>query len=227
MDIKKRYILRVLGLTGVFGGLICVLADVMSGYSPESEGMRTALSVTLDQVQKLLLNKTHTELLLGHYLAYFGIPLVGVTIIPQTYIALKPAGTLLSKCFLVLGLYVFSMGTAFHITFGFMAEALQLGNKGLVDSFKDFFEPMGFVLLGLAILLLILWEILLRSGRSLYSRRMLFFSPITVVIATLVLTELLPQSLNSLRVLLVVTGLNLPVLVWSIASTTDLWNLKD
>lgn len=65
------------GLLGVIGNTLGVIADLASGYSLDGAAtITTAFSVlSLDNISLFLASKPPSQVVFGHYLAIFGIPL--------------------------------------------------------------------------------------------------------------------------------------------------------
>jgi hypothetical protein len=216
--------IRLLGIVGILGGLLAVAADVLSGYSTNSSGMETAISLSLEGVSGLLQAKPHWQLVLGHYLALFGIPIEGIFVVAHTYLALKPAGRPVSRAFFYGGLYLVPIGVAYHATYGFIGEIIQAGDQALLDQVAIYFEPFGLAVTGLYLALMVFWTALIVSGRSLYPRWMTLTSPLSIMLLSQLILFALPAASTGVRAFITVTGLNLPITVWAIISTLFLWN---
>jgi hypothetical protein len=216
--------IRILGIAGIVGGLLAVAADVSSGYSTNPSRMGTAISLSLNAVRDLLRAKPHWQLVLGHYLAVFGIPIEGIFVVAHTYLALKPAGRTLSRAFLYSGLYLVPIGVAYHATYGFIGEIVQRGDQALLEQVAVYFEPFGLAVSGLYLALMLFWTALILSGRTLYRRWMAVFSPLSIMLLSQLLLFAVPTASTAVRAFITVTGLNLPITLWAIVSTIYLWD---
>jgi len=216
--------IRILGIVGIAGGLLAVAADVFSGYSTNPSGMGTAISLSLRAVSDLLRAKPHWQLVLGHYLAIFGIPIEGVFVVAHTYLALKRAGRRVSRIFLYGGLYLVPVGVAYHATYGFIGEIVQRGDQALLEQAAVYFEPFGLAVAGLYLALMLFWTALIFSGRTLYPRWMAVVSPLGVMLLSQLLLFVVPDGSTGVRAFITVTGLNLPITLWAIVSTIYLWD---
>jgi hypothetical protein len=215
---------KVLGIVGIAGSLLAVAADVFSGYSTNASGMGTAISLSLDVVSDLLRTKPHWQLVLGHYLAVFGIPVEGVFVVAHTYLALKRAGRTLSRVFLYGGLCLVPIGVAYHATYGFIGEIVQRGDQALLDQVAVYFEPFGLAAAALYLALMLFWTALILSGRTLYPRGMAIASPLGIMLLSQLLLSVVTEGSTGVRTFVTVTGLNLPITLWAITSTVYLWD---
>jgi hypothetical protein len=222
--VNTKNAIKLLGVVGILGGLVAVAADVASGYSTNPSGMDTAVTLSLDGIRGLLQTKPHWQLVLGHYLAVFGIPIEGIFVVAHTYLALKPVGRTLSRTFFYGGLYLVPVGVAYHTTYGFIGEIIQTGDQALLDQVAVYFEPFGLAVSALYLLLLVFWTALILSGRTLYARRMTVVSPLSIMLLSQLVLFAIPAGYTGLRAFITVTGLNLPITLWAISSTMFLWD---
>lgn len=203
------------GVVAIASGLGAIAADIASGWSatPDST-MGTALSLQIEDVAPLLVVKSHTSLLWGHYLALFFIPL-GILGIWYISVLLGPAGRKWSVSFLVLGTLTYAAGTAYHITFGFVAIILQHDNVALTQQIAPFFEPFGtVVIVGLVASMIPLIGGIL-TGRTIYSRWAIALTPVPLQFGLSAVAKLLPASLENL---VIVTGINASMTLFLILS---------
>jgi hypothetical protein len=66
----NRSTIRVLGALAIFGGVLAVLADIYSAYSP-GQVMTSSISVSLESVIHILKAKPHGDHLIGSILGQF------------------------------------------------------------------------------------------------------------------------------------------------------------
>lgn len=220
---KTNKVMKITGIAGIIGGILAVGADIASGYSTTPNLMNTALSLSLENVAGLLVDKPHWQLVLGHYLALVAIPLEGLGILLHTTLAFKPARKPLSWVFLLGGGYLFALGTAYHGTYGFIAEIVKRGDPQLTALAADYFEPFGVGLSMLLLLFVVYWAVLILRGLTNYPRMMVFASPLSVMLVSTLLVTILPHDWTGLRTFITVTGLNLPLLIWITTSTIVMW----
>jgi hypothetical protein len=221
---KSNTLIRVLGLTAILGGLMGIAADVASIFTTSADLTQMGLSLSLKNVGFLLAEKPHWQLVLGHYLAVLGIPLAGISVVMHTYFGLKPAGQKWARGFLLSGLLVVAMGVAYHATYGIAAEVVQLGDPALLQRANVYFEPFGILVSALFMVLVVGWTFLIFTGRTIYPRWVLFFSPLPVLCISSLFAYVLPVPNIGLRVFLMITNMNLPITIWAIVSTVVLWD---
>jgi len=202
-----------LGLLATFGAFVGVLADVFSAWSPNTNHMATAFSVSLDNISGLYEGKPRWTYVLGNYLGVYFIPfhILGFFLVFQ---ALKPASVTWARVFLALGLYLIPIGVGLHGTLAFVGDVIQTKNAALVDGIRDYWQPWaysvaaGYTIVSALILILIL------SGRSLYPRWTAIVSPLAIAALTAFLIAILPSDATGVKAFLALTGLNLPLMVF-------------
>lgn len=210
--VTNRTAIIALGLLATFGAFVGVLADVFSAWSPNTSEMATAFSVSLENIAGLYDGKPRWTYVLGNYLGVYFIPLhiLGFFLVFQ---ALKSASAVSARIFLVLSLYLTTIGVGLHGTLAFVGDVIQSQDADLVRGIRDYWQPwaysvaFGYAVVSALILLLIL------TGRSLYPRWVALVSPLGVAIFTAILIAILPGSATGLKAFLSLTGLNLPLMI--------------
>ena len=215
---------RALGITAILGGILAITADMVSIFSTTADLSLMGMSLSLQNIGVLLVEKSHQQLIVGHYLAMFSIPIAGFGVVTHTYLGLRPAGRGFSWLFLFSGLFVIALGVAYHGLFGLSAEVVQNGDPVLIDRVNTFFEPFGVIVSGFFLVLIVSWSLLILIGRTYYPRWVLLFSPIPVLAMTTIFAFLLPVPNIPIRVFLMVTNMNLPITIWAVVSTVILWD---
>jgi hypothetical protein len=172
----------------------------------------------------LLQSKPRWQLILGHYLALVGIPLEGTFLLMHSYMGIKPIGKSLSRVFLYTGLILVSLGTAYHATFGFAGEVLQWGDKPLINRLLVYFEPFGVAFTVVLVTWLVYWSGLILSGKTHYPRWVTAISPLSFLLVSTLIANILPPAARGIRVFITVTGFNLPMVIWGGFSTIILWD---
>jgi hypothetical protein len=202
-----------LGALATFGAFMGVMADVFSAWSPGTNEMATAFSVSLDNISGLYEGKPRWTYVLGNYLGVYFIPLhiLGFFLV---FLAVKPASPMWARVFLALGLYLTPVGVGLHGTLAFVGDIMQSRNASLIQGIRDYWQPwaysvaVGYVTASALILILIL------SGRSLYPRWAALVSPLGVAVLTAVIIAVLPSSATGIKAFLSLTGLNLPLMIF-------------
>ena len=174
--------LRIFVYLAMLGACLGCVADVCLLYAP------TAQYELMDY--RFLLDISPTSLLWGHYLGIFAIPLEGLglwVLVRGMWQGREVAKTLIM---FVLA-WVLLVGVVYHAAIVWAGSWLRAGQD--IEAVRHFFEPLGS---GLAVLFLglavpFLW--LVAKGKTQYSRRLLWFNPITTYILAIVLYILLPQ----------------------------------
>lgn len=215
---------RLLGITAILVGIIAIMADMISIFTTSSDLSRIGMSLSLQNIGILLVEKSHLELVVGHYLALFSIPIAGCSVVLHTYLGLRLVGRGISRLFLFSGLIVIALGAAYHGLFGISAEVVKNGDPVLIEQVNRFFEPLGVVLTGFFLVLILCWTLLILTGRTYYPRWVLLFSPLPVLALTTTLAYIFPIPSIPIRVFLMVTNMNLPITTWAIFSTIILWD---
>ncbi|MBD3610103.1 MAG: hypothetical protein HUJ30_06100 [Gammaproteobacteria bacterium] len=220
MEISDKKILKI-GLIACAGALLGVVADYFSGWSSSPNNMNTAISINIDSIKGLFIEKPRWEFVLGNYLGVLFIPfhMLGFLLV---YLAIKPAGKKKSLIVLILAFYLVSIGSGFHGTFAFIGDTIQSGNEVLLAKMVSYWQNWGLVLIIGYLVLSIYLFFLIISGATLYDKAAAFLSPISLLIYSAVLISLLPEGLNGIKAFLAVTGLNLPLLIFYIITINTL-----
>ncbi|HXH86589.1 MAG TPA: DUF6796 family protein, partial [Nitrospira sp.] len=197
-----------LGVLVTFGAFMGVLADVFSAWSPNTNQMATAFSVSLDNISGLYQGKPRWTYVLGNYLGVYFIPLhiLGFFLVFQ---ALRPASLKWARVFLALGLYLTPVGVGLHGTLAFVGDIIQSQDTTLIDRIRDYWQPWAYsVAIGYAIVSALILMLIL-TGRSLYPRWAALVSPLVIAALTAALIAVLPASAASVKAFFALTGLNL------------------
>lgn len=219
---KNPRVIVGLGAVATFGAFMGVLADLFSAWSPNTNEMATAFSVSLDNIAGLYEGKPRWTYVLGNYLGVYFIPLhiLGFFLVFQ---ALKPANAKWARAFLVVALYLTPIGVGLHGSLAFVGDVIRSGDAGLIHGIRDYWQPwaysvaLGYLMASALILTLIL------TGRSLYPRWMALVSPLSVAALSAILIAVLPDSANGLKAFLSLTGLNLPLMILFAVTTWIFW----
>jgi hypothetical protein len=220
MELNKKNI-QLFGSIALLGALGGVLADLFSAWSNTPNSMATAISIDAQTIKGLFLDKPRWSFILGNYLGVFFIPLhmFGFYLI---HIALKPAGKFKAYIFLVLSIYIVAIGAGFHGTLAFIGDTIQSGDNELLNNMLTYWQNWGAVMiigyLGISIFLLAL----IVSGKTLYSRKSAFLSPLALMVASTILITILPVEFYGTKKFFAVTGLNFPLLIFYIVTLTTL-----
>jgi hypothetical protein len=218
--------IRALGLVAILSGLLAIMADIVSIFTTTADLSQMGLSLSLQNIGVLLVEKPNQQLVLGHYLAMLAIPVAGISVVTHTALGMLPAGRLPARLFFFSGLFVVSLGVAYHGVFGAAGEVVKYGDPDLIARVNAFFEPFGVVVSGLFLALVLSWSALILTGRSHYPRWTLYFSPLPVLAMSTTFAFLLPFPITAVRVFLMVTNMNLPITIWAVISTIVLWNVE-
>ena len=221
---KSKKFPRALGFTAILSGILAITSDMISIFTTVADLSRMGMSLSLQNIGVLLVEKPHQLLVVGHYLALFSIPIAGFSVVTHTYLGLRPVGRSFSRLFFFSGMFVVALGVAYHGLFGISAEVVQMGDPVLIDRVNTFFEPFGVVVSGLFLVLILSWTLMILTGRTYYPRWVLLFSPFPVLALTTIFAFLLPIPNIPTRVTLMVTNMNLPITIWAVVSTVILWD---
>ena len=208
----------ILGVVTTFGAFMGVLADFFSAWSPNPSEMETAFSVSLDSIRGFYEGKPRWTFVLGNYFGVLFIPLhiLGFFL---AYHALKPASPKWAMVYLAVSVYIIPVGVGLHGSLAFIGDIIQFGDEGLIDGIRVYWEPWAFYLVvGYSIVSILILSLIL-TGRSLYPRWVALVSPIGFVVFSSILTAILPDSANGLKVFLSITGLNLPLMAFFAVTT--------
>lgn len=208
---KSQIFLLVSLMIGIIGSLGGVGADLFTVYSlNQPTNMTSVFSGMISNIKIILINKTHSDLVVGHYLAIIFIPLgiFGVWYISKMF---KKQYYLLGKILFIIGAVVYAIGTTFHGTIGFIATALKHGNEKLNDLFIDFFEPLAILTMSSLIVLLTALAFFIVFKFTNYPSWVALISPLPLQISFSLLSGILPADLANL---FLVSGLNLSMFIF-------------
>jgi len=206
-------IIICLGVVATLGAFMGALADVLSAWSPGTNQMATAFSVSLDNIIGLYNEKPRWSYVLGNYFGVYFIPLhiFGFFLV---FLALKPASVLWARVLLVLALYLTPIGVGLHGSLAFVGDIVKSQDSHLINGIRDYWQPWAYSLvIGYAILSVLI-VLLILTGRSIYPKWAVIVSPIGIVLLTGVVIAILPDSASGLKAILSLTGLNLPLLIF-------------
>jgi len=218
---------RVLGITAIFSGLLAITADMVSIFTSAADLSKMRMSLSLQNIGILQVQKPHSQLVLGHYLALVAIPIAGISVVVHTSLGLKPAGRGLSRLFTFSGLFIVALGVAYHALFGVAAEVVRNADPVLIAAVNAYYEPLGILVSVLFLVMVLGWTLLILTGRTHYPRWVLLCSPLPVLATTTTFAFLLPVPNVPIRVFLMVTNMNLPITLWALVSTIVLWYKQD
>lgn len=220
MELNNRNI-TFIGILACAGAFIGVLADLFSGWSNSPNFMNTAISIDIGSIKGLYIEKPRWTFVLGNYLGVFFIPfhMAGFFLV---YLALKPAGNIKSLIFLIGSFYLIAIGTGYHGTFAFIGDTIQSEDNELLMKMVPYWQNWGrLVVVGYLIISSYL-SVLIISGQTMYPRKTVLLSPLSLLIISAVFIALLPEGYYGAKAFLAVTGLNLPLLVFYIVTLITL-----
>lgn len=220
MDLNKRNIILI-GVFALVGAFVGVLADLFSAWSNTPNTMKTALSIDIESIKGIFSGKPRWTFVLGNYLGVFFIPfhMFGFFLV---YRALKPAGNLKAIIFLIVSFYLVALGAGFHGTLAFIGDIIQSGNNELLMNIAPYWQNWGIVVIvGYLIISFFLFALIV-SGKTMYTRKTALLSPISLLLASTVFISLLPEEFYGAKKFFAVTGLNLPLLIFYIATMKTL-----
>ena len=141
MELSKRYIITI-SIIAMAGSLMGVLADLFSAWSSTPSTMSTAISIDIESIKGLYLDKPRWTYVLGNYLGVFFIPFhwFGFFLV---HLAIKPAGKLIAIIFLIMSCYVVAIGAGFHGTLAFIADTISSGNNELLVNMMEYWQVWG------------------------------------------------------------------------------------
>ncbi|MCV0400120.1 MAG: hypothetical protein K5785_09025 [Nitrosarchaeum sp.] len=214
----KRNVIVALGVLATFSAVMGVTADVFSAWSPNESEMNTAFSVDLDSIRSFYDDKPRWTFILGNYFGVYFIPLhiLGFFLV---YHALKPANKNFALALFALSVYATTIGVGLHGTLAFVGDILQSGNAALIEGMKDYWQPWAYSLVVLYSIVSVMILVLIITGRSLYPRWAAFVSPIAIVVMTVFVIAILPNSTAGVRSFLSISGLNLPLVIFFAITT--------
>jgi hypothetical protein len=218
MKLKSQAIIKSLGAVVLVTGLMSVAADVLSVWSADPRGMATALSVDFEGVRHAFLDKPRWSYVLGNYLGTFILPVFHLLGMYLVAIAVKPFGKYSAQIFFFVGAYLAAVGSGIHGTLAFVGDIVQSGNQLLVDRMLDYWQPWAYALVAFYFIVSLVLAVVVISKKTPYPRWMVVASPLGVVMLSTITVAILPTSLTSLKSFLTVTGLNLPMLIFYMAT---------
>lgn len=217
-------------MAGVFAA---TFADIFSIYSQTAIGPITdTLSIMqLKNIEGLLSSKGHMEFVIGFYLALFCLPL-GILGVYHTYMMLKPGGRLGAIIFAALGFYGYAIGTVFHTVYSFLGSVIRAKNyftsveayRDLLNSVNTYFEPLSVMLAIVTGVAATLLFYLIATGKTVYPRWFIVFSPLVIFAALVMFTKMFPDNI---RVYLAVASANITFIIFFSASTILALRLPD
>jgi hypothetical protein len=216
----------ILGGLAMLGHGLGIVADVATGYAPAVEtNLSRISSLALENIAPLLRAKPLSELIIGHYLAIFFIPL-GLFGIWQVYQGMNPQHNRPAALFLLTGAFGLIYAAFYHGTLGFVAGALQaqegmatgVGSE-MVDFFNLLSEPLGKVLLLVDVSVSLLFAAIVWLRRTSFPRWMAVCNPLTIQLILLIFVWLFPHPLSQL---LWLTIFNLSLVLWYLTTTITL-----
>jgi hypothetical protein len=207
-----------MGILVLVTGLLSVAADVLSVWSSNPRGMDTALSVGFDEIRYAFLDKPRWSYVLGNYLGTFILPIFHLFGMYLVAIAVKPLGRYSARIFLFIGAYLAAIGSGMHGTLAFVGDIVNSGSQALIDRMLDYWQPWAYALAVSYLLMILVLAAVIVSKKTRYPRWMFFLSPLGVMIFSTIGAAILPASLTGLKSFLTVTGLNLPMLIFYIAT---------
>lgn len=205
--------INVLGFLACLGAVAGVAADLLSGWSSGPTAMSSALSLDIDSIKSLYVDKPRWTFVLGNYLAVFFLPfhMLGFILVHE---AIAPAGRFKAILFLGGAFYFVAVGTGYHGTFAFIADTIQSGDALLLGKMVSHWTVWGIVLVsGYAALCIYLIALIL-TGKTLYPITTILITPPAFLLAGALAIWLLPLGFSGIKTFLAVTGLNLPLLVF-------------
>jgi hypothetical protein len=215
----------------ILGHLLGVAADLGTGYAPEVEtDLASIASLSLANIAPLLRAKPLDEVLVGHYLAIFFIPL-GLFGMWQVYQGLLPRRNRLALPFLLVGSFGLIYAAFYHGTLGFIAAALQAESATvagtpaakilgtLVAYFNSLSEPLSTVLLLVDVGASLLFASTVGFGNTHFPRWFGAVNPLSIQLLVSALIWLAPHPLEQL---LWLTIFNFSLALWYGATTAIL-----
>jgi len=219
LDVSKtKQYIKLLGILAVGGTVISVLADFLSGWSDNPNAMDSAISLSLDNIKGLFIDKPRWTYILGNYLAIFFLPfhIVGSYLI---YLALKSANKRYAIIYFFSATYLAVLGTGYHGTYAFVGDIIQSGDEALMNKMLDYWLYWGAILVvGYSIMSIYLFILILKN-KSIFPKWIAILSPISIMVITTIFTLILPHNMIGVKAFLSVTGLNLPLAIFYFITT--------
>ena len=191
MDALTLQWFRCFGLVGLFGSGLLLVADLVLLYTP--------LPAAHFNVFTASVGKSRARLVYGALLGVFAIPLV-LAGFAHIFLALRPAGFWLSAPPVILGVFAYVIGAAFHAAIPFYVAVIQQTHASdataspLVAVMARVFVPLQRSLFVFVVASALWLFAALLSGETLYPRWMAFISPAAVVVFFRVLMRISPPA---------------------------------
>lgn len=170
-------------MLGIGGAILGATADVLLLYLPDAD--------YLDRSYSFLTEIPKSDLMWGHFLGIFAIPLTlaGYRVVCH---ALEPMGGNIAWGVFGITVFLFFAGVCFHSGFVYIAHTLRSG--GTIDRLLPYFEPLAAVMLfGFAALSLTLM-IFIFSLKTRYSRWVGLFNPLFIYLFCILMYYILPVA---------------------------------
>lgn len=178
-----------------------IIADLATGYLASFDKVLT--SDILTNIYIMMLYKPHWQIVLGHYLAIFGLSL-GLFGLWQVYQMVRPASEKLSFAALILGVFAYICGIVFHTSFAFFLTA----------DWVFIWPAAGLFIISMLSSLVIVFY-LIASGKTLYPKKINIVNPLVLII----LFWLAAGTAAKLQILLLFIVYNVSFFVFYAAST--------
>lgn len=220
MKLSKRNI-QIIGSIALLGAVGGVMADLFSAWSNAPNTMNTAISIDIQSIRGIFLDKPRWSFVLGNYLGILFIPLhmFGFFLI---YLAIRPAGNIKALIFLILSFYLVAIGAGFHGTLAFVGDTIQSGNDELLSKMLPYWQNWGAAMIVGYLTVSVYLFALIVSGNTMYTRKTVLLSPLTILIVSTAIIALLPEGFYGSKKFLAVTGLNLPLFIFYIPTLMTL-----
>jgi hypothetical protein len=179
MDALSLERFRLLGLIGLVGSALLLAADVVLVYSP--------IPAARFDVFAAAVGKSQARLVYGSLLGVFAIPLV-LASFGHIFLALRPGGTWLAIPPVILGIFAYVIGAAFHAAIPFYMAAIQqvkasdASASPLLVAMARVFVPLQKALAFFVVSSSVWLLVALLSGKTLYPKWIAALSPAVLVI---------------------------------------------
>lgn len=182
---------RNLGYLGLLGALLVGLGEFYLHYSTNVLNAKSDFAF-FDFVPI-------ENLKIGHFLAIIGIPFYFAGYL-HIYRMLKSGNETLARVVLVLGFIAFAVGGVWIGSRGFMGSLVHLQNEmpaetysKIITNYNSFLEILVQVLRVVIALLSIAFSWAILKGGTFYSKSMVFFNPIVILIFFVLIGMAIPQ----------------------------------
>jgi hypothetical protein len=208
MDALTLERFRLLGLTGLAGSALLLVADLLLVYAP--------LPAARFNIFTAAVGKSEARLIYGSLLGVFVIPLV-LAGFGHIYLALRPAGPWLAAPPAILGIFAYVIGAGFHAAIPFYLAAIQAAHaqdasaSPLLTLMARVFVPLQRTLLLFVAAASVWLFVSLLSGKSLYPRWTAAVSPLVLVCLSRAIIRVSPPAVAGV---LIPAGNNLSMLVF-------------